>query len=150
MNDPAIQRMTRLMAFQIAPGHATAAPGWSKHTVLPPATYRPLSMVLSTSAHSCRPGCESASTNSSQSPVARAAPVFRAREIWFTGSNTTAAPASRATSAVLSVELLSQTMSSEAHPASSKGAMATRMLRSDAPRPHSSLKAGTMTEIFIP
>src|SRR5688572_19834440 len=40
-------------------------------------------------------------------------------------------------------------MSSEVQPASSNARTASRMLRSDAARPRSSLKAGTMTEIFI-
>ena len=38
-------------------------------------------------------GCESASTKMNQSPLAAAAPEFRARAIWLTGSNTTSAPA---------------------------------------------------------
>jgi hypothetical protein len=44
-------------------------------------------------------------------------------EIWFTGSNATRAPAARASSAVASVELLSQTTTS---PASGASAIASR------------------------
>ena len=57
-------------------------------------------------------GVESASRKRSHEPEAAEAPVLRARLIWLTGSKTTEAPEARATSAVRSVELLSQTMTS--------------------------------------
>jgi hypothetical protein len=55
---------------------------------------------------------QSASTKSSQSPEAARAPALRALAIWFIGSNTTHVAAARASSAVRSFELLSQTISS--------------------------------------
>jgi hypothetical protein len=86
--------------------------------------------------------------NTSQSPVAAAAPVLRAREIWLIGSNTTRAPAAAAIAAVRSVELLSQTISSADHPACSKATIAARMRRSDSPSNFSSLYAGMTRETF--
>ena len=84
----------------------------------------------------------------SQSPDAAAAPEFRARAIWLIGSKTTLAAAARAISAVLSVELLSQTMSSVSQPRLRKAGKAALMWRRVSPRRRSSLKAGMMTEIF--
>lgn len=83
------------------------------------------------------------------SPVATDAPRLRARPIWFTGSNTTVAPPARASSAVRSVELLSHTTSSTSQPSRVKPAVAARMLANVAAMSFSSLKAGTITEIFI-
>src|SRR5204863_1944061 len=111
-NDPAAQRMIRLSAFH-EPTHARIQSGTpGSVTVQPPATAVPLSITWRTSSNKGGVGEESASTKRSQSPDAAAAPALRAREIWLSGSNTTCAPAARATSAVRSVELLSQTMSS--------------------------------------
>jgi hypothetical protein len=84
-----------------------------------------------------------------QSPVACAAPVLRAREIWFSGSKTTSAPAERAISAVRSLELLSQTMISDVQPSRSKTGLAAAMLCSVPPSRASSLKAGMTMEIRI-
>src|SRR6266540_5284288 len=106
-------------------------------------------MTTATSANNSRLGYESASTNTSQSPVAAAAPVLRAREIWLTGSKTTVAPAARAFSAVRSVELLSHTMISLSQPSKEKAPAAALILRSARAMNFSSLNAGTMTEIFI-
>jgi len=74
---------------------------------------------------------------------------LRARLIWFTGSKTTRAPAARAISAVRSVELLSQTINSDAQPRRSNASMAARMVGSVSGSSRSSLNAGTTTEIFI-
>src|SRR5580765_2695391 len=100
------------------------------------------------SSNKSRLGYESASTNTSQSPVAAEAPLLRAREIWFIGSNTTVASAARAFSAVRSVELLSQTMSSLSQPSAAKASVAALILRSERAMNFSSLNAGTMIEIF--
>src|SRR5260370_22023927 len=54
-----------------------------------------------------------------------------------------------AKSAVPSVELLSQTMSSLSQPSEAKAAVAARMLRSVAVINFASLNAGTITEIFM-
>ena len=86
--------------------------------------------------------------NTSQSPAAAAAPQFRARAIWLTGSKTTRAPAARDNSAVRSVELLSQTMISLLHARREKAVMAALTWRNVSPMSCSSLKAGMMTEIF--
>src|SRR5439155_1572933 len=94
-------------------------------------------------------GLESASTKKIQSPRARAAPVFRARPIWLTGSNTTCAPAPLAISAVRSVELLSHTISSDSQPSRANPSIAAPMLESEPRSNRSSLNAGTTTEIFI-
>src|SRR6185312_2941343 len=90
-----------------------------------------------------------ASTNSSQSPPAAIPPRFRAREIWFTGSNTILAPAARAVFAVPSVELLSQTITSLSQPSSENAALASWMAPSERAIIFSSLNAGTTMEIFI-
>src|SRR6266568_1516841 len=105
-------------------------------------------MTIARSANNSRLGYESASTNTSQSPVAAEAPLLRAREIWFKGSNTTVAPAARAFSAVRSVELLSQTMTSLSQPSEEKASVAALILRSERAMNFSSLNAGTMIEIF--
>ena len=86
----------------------------SRRMVLPPARHWPVAICAATSSKSAALGCESASMKMSQSPVAALAPRLRARPIWLMGSKMTLAPAARATSAVRSVELLSQTMSSAA------------------------------------
>jgi hypothetical protein len=65
------------------------------------------------------------------------------------GSKTTRAPAARASPAVVSVELLSQTTISIVQPSSPNAAPAARMLRKVAPMSFSSLKAGITTEIFM-
>jgi hypothetical protein len=52
---------------------------------------------------------------------------LRARAIWFTRSKTTSAPAAAAIAAVPSVELLSQTISSDDQPASPNADIAARM-----------------------
>ena len=83
-----------------------------------------------------------------ESPPARAAPVFRARAIWLTGSKTTIAPAARAISAVRSVELLSQTMSPRAHARASNAAVARGCCGASPAAAFSSLNAGTTIEIF--
>src|SRR3954462_251295 len=144
MNDPAAQRNNRLMAFQPETASFAALVVSPNVTVAPPATHLPFAMTSFMCTNSSREGKESASTNTSQSPRAARAPVLRAREIWFTGSNTTSAPASRAIAAVRSMELLSHTMSS----ASSNAVMAARIAASEAARTFSSLKAGTTTETF--
>jgi len=72
---------------------------------------------------------------------------LRAREIWLCGSNTTRAPAARAISAVRSVELLSQTTSSQP-PAASKARAAALMFSSVPASSRSSLNAGTTTDSF--
>src|SRR5436190_5126430 len=105
-------------------------------------------MTSARSANNSRLGYESASTNTSQSPVAAEAPLLRAREIWFIGSNTTVASAARAFSAVRSVELLSQTMISFSQPSEQKASVAALILRSERAMNFSSLNAGTMIEIF--
>src|SRR6266567_1612820 len=79
-------------------------------------------MTSARSANNSRLGNESASTNTSQSPVAAEAPLLRAREIWFIGSSTTVASAARAFSAVRSLELLSQTMISLCPPSAAEAA----------------------------
>jgi hypothetical protein len=81
MNEPAIHRMLRLIAFQTATMTDAAKGEKSSRTVLPPATHRPAPIVRATSANNSRLGSESASTKTSQSPVALAAPAFRARAI---------------------------------------------------------------------
>ena len=106
-------------------------------------------MASAASAKSSGEGCESASTNTSHSPVDALAAAFRAREIWFTGSNTTLAPWARAIAAVSSDELLSHTTSSLAQPRAANAGSAARMLVSVAPSPPASLKAGTSTEMVM-
>src|SRR6266496_3310599 len=105
-------------------------------------------MTRARSANNSRLGYESASTNTSQSPVAAEAPLLRAREIWFIGSNTTVASAARAFSAVRSVELLSQTMISLSQSSEENASVAALILRSERAMNFSSLNAGTMMEIF--
>src|SRR5881397_774274 len=105
-------------------------------------------MTSARSANNSRLGYESASTNTSQSPVAPEAPLLRAREIWFIGSNTTVASAARAFSAVRSAELLLQTMISLSQPSAEKASVAALILRSERAMNFSSLNAGTMIEIF--
>src|SRR5262249_58223728 len=95
------------IVFHTKTNERTAGRRLASFTVQPPAMHRPSAIVAATSSNSAWLGCESASTNTSQSPLARAAPALRARAIWLTGSNTTAAPSARAISAVRSVELLS-------------------------------------------
>ena len=85
----------------------------------------------------------SASTKTRKRPRASRAPALRAREIWLTGSKTTTAPSARATAAVASVELLSQTTIS---PARSTVAMASFRRWRVRGRRSSSLKAGTTME----
>ena len=97
---------------------------------------------------SSAPGCESASTKTSQSPLAAAAPEFLARAIWLIASKTTIAPATRAISAVWSVELLSQTINSVSQPIFTNAPAADLICTSDSPIKSSSLKAGTTIEIF--
>src|SRR5206468_120823 len=111
-NEPDAQRLVRLSAFQIGMKTRVQPAARSILTVAPPPRARPPSMTPARSANNSWLGYESASMNTSQSPEAAEAPLFRAREIWLTGSNTTDAPAARAFSAVRSVELLSQTMTS--------------------------------------
>src|SRR5881392_3170163 len=106
-------------------------------------------MTSARSANNSRLGYESASTNTSQPPVASEAPLLRAREIWFIGSNTTVASAARAFSAVRSVELLSQTIISLSQPSEEKASVAALILRSERAMNFSSLNAGTMTEILM-
>src|SRR2546427_7842900 len=105
-------------------------------------------MATARSANNSRLGYESASMNTSQSPVAAEAPLLRAREIWFIASNTTVASAARAFSAVRSVELLSQTMISLCQPSEEKASAAALILRRERAMNFSSLNAGTMIEIF--
>src|SRR5881409_2917069 len=105
-------------------------------------------MATARSANNSRLGYESASMNTSQSPVAAEAPLLRAREIWFIASNTTVASAARAFSAVRSVELLSQTMISLCQPSEEKASVAALILRRERAMNFSSLNAGTMIEIF--
>ncbi len=112
------------------------------------ARQRPEIICSATSASNSALGCESASTKMSQLPVAAATPALRAREIWFTGSNTTVAPAARAISAVRSVELLSQTINSVSQPIFANAAAADLILASDSPSSRSSLNAGMTIEIF--
>ena len=85
----------------------------------------------------------------SQSPLAAAVPLLRARPIWLIGSKTTCAPAACASSAVRSVELLSHTINSLAQPRCENAAVAMLIRRSVSAISFSSLKAGTMIEIFI-
>ena len=87
-------------------------------------------------------GVESASRKRSHEPEEAAAPVLRARLIWLTGSKTTEAPAARATSAVQSVELLSQTMTSHEMPAAENDEQAEWRAWSVAGRSFSSFHAG--------
>src|SRR5438445_11008697 len=94
-------------------------------------------------------GSESASTKKIQSPRARAAPALRARPIWFTGSNTTSAPARSAISAVRSFELLSHTISSDSQPSRANPSAAARVLEGAPGSNRCSLNAGTTTEILI-
>src|SRR6478672_8435952 len=84
----------------------------------------------------------------SQSPEAAAAPVLRARPIWLMGSKATSAPASRANSAVRSVELLSQTISSVSQLRRLNAPRFSRIVRSVCLINSSSLKAGTIIEIL--
>ncbi len=118
--------------------------GWSRR----PRDICPTRICSATSANNSALGCESASTKTSQSPVATAAPEFRARAIWLTGSNTTVAPAARAISAVRSVELLSHTINSTSQPRDVNAPAANLICASDAPSSRSSLKAGITMEIF--
>ena len=78
----------------------------SSSTVLPPPSARPSAIRVAMDAKSSAEGVESASMNTSHSPVAARAPASRARPIWFTGSKTTVAPAARATADVPSVSSL--------------------------------------------
>ena len=148
MNEPAIQFRQRLSAFQQATTDRTRPIVGSNRTVQPPPRYCLLCMESAVSANNSGDTTESASVKTSQSPEAAAAPLFRAREIWLIGSNTTLAPCWQATSAVRSVELLSHTISSLSQPRSAKTACAVRMPRRAWGRSFSSLNAGTMTEIF--
>src|SRR5437773_6706125 len=66
------------------------------------------------------------------------------------GSKTTLAPAARANSAVLSFELLSQTMISVSHPRSRKTSAAALMCCRVSAMRRSSLNAGITIEIFKP
>ena len=59
---------------------------WSQRMVAPPAIQSPDWISLAMSANNPALGWESASVNTSQSPLATAAPEFRARAIWLTGS----------------------------------------------------------------
>src|SRR5215471_18106489 len=148
MNEPAAKPQVLLTAFQSETKKCTARRPVSTRTVQPPAMHRPPAIAAAVSANSSRLGCESASTNTSQSPLARAAPALRARAIWLTGSNTTVAPSARANSAVRSVELLSHTIVSVAQPRASNASAAARTLASVAGSSFSSLNAGMTTEIF--
>src|SRR5205809_7543006 len=105
-------------------------------------------MTSARSANNSRLGYESASTNTSQSPVASEAPLLRAREIWFIGSNTTFASAARGFYAVRSVELLSQTMISLSQPSEEKASDDALIVGSERSINFSSLTAETMNEIF--
>src|SRR5262245_54845174 len=120
----------------------------SRHTVTPPARQRPPAIWSATSENNGTFGCESASMNRSQSPLAARAPALRARAIWFTGSKTTMASAERASSAVRSVELLSHTISSLAQPRNVNAARAAFTLAREEAISFSSLKAGMTMEIF--
>src|SRR5207237_1160243 len=102
--------------FQQAVPREAELPPSSTLTVEPPARTLPDAICSAASANNSSLGNESASTKTNQSPVAAAAPLFRAREIWLIGSKTTVAPAAMASSAVRSVELLSHTISSVGHP----------------------------------
>lgn len=85
---------------------------------------------------------------SSHCPAAATAPVFLARPIWLIGSKNICAPSARASSAVRSVELLSQTTSSHLSPDASNAAQAAALTdASEAAMSFSSLKAGTMIEM---
>src|SRR5215470_6152537 len=148
MNEPAAQPRIRLIAFHTETKKLAALRRVSSRNVQPPAMHRPSAIVAATSSNSAWLGCESASTNTSQSPLARAAPALRARAIWLTGSNTTIAPSARAMSAVPSVELLSQTIVSVGQPRASNATAAARTLASVAGSSFSSLNAGMTTEIF--
>jgi hypothetical protein len=117
-------------------------------TVVPPATQRPSANCAATSRNNSGLGRESASTKINQSPVAAAAPVFRARAIWLMGSKTTWAPAANAISAVRSVELLLQTMISEDQSRSTNTEAAACTCLRVSPQSRSSLKAGIIIEIF--
>ncbi len=148
MNEPQAHLFIRLIAFHTPAKNAASRRSPSSRTVEPPARHPP-SIAAAASAKSSLLGRESASMNTSHSPPAARIPALRAREIWFTGSKTTRAPAARAISAVPSLELLSQTTSSHAQPRASNAAAAARMLARDAASSPSSLNAGTITETFI-
>jgi hypothetical protein len=139
MNEPAHHFLIRLSMFQNVVTDHIPGNQASRRTVAPPATYRPVAMASAASASNSREGWESASMKSSHSPVAAAAPQFRARAIWLIGSNTTRAPSARAISAVRSVELLSHTINSVSQPRSRKADAAAWMLRNEAPSSFSSL-----------
>src|SRR5207245_8961736 len=91
--EPAGQRFSRLIPFQRAINNRVHPTARSILTTAPPPRQRPLWRTTARSANNSRLGYESASTNTSQSPVATEAPLLHAREIWFIRSNTTAAPA---------------------------------------------------------
>ena len=148
MNDPAAQRRRRLRRFH--PPTAIRATRYFSvmAMVLPPARTRPAWITSATFPNSPWLGCESASTKINHSPVATAAPAFRARLIWLMGSKTTFAPPLRASSAVRSVELLSQTMVSTVQPSSPKVDDAAAMRSNVSGISFSSLNAGMMIEIF--
>ncbi len=81
--------------------------------------------------------------------MAAAAPEFRARAIWLTGSNTTVAPPPRAAiSAVRSVELLSHTINSTSQPRRVNAPAAALICASDSPSNRSSLNAGMTMDIL--
>src|SRR5687768_18544050 len=92
MNEPAAQRAHRLRKFQAAIQILTERKVFGYATVAPPPSV-PLRISVHRSENNSRLGYESASTKTSHSPLAAAAPRLRARAIWFTGSNTTMAPA---------------------------------------------------------
>src|ERR1044071_747196 len=147
-NAPAAHRAIRLRAFQAATQNRSRGVAAAIAIVQPPPTYRPDSIAASTSSKSSGPGEQSASTKSSQSPEAARAPALRALAIWFIGSNTTQAPAARASSAVRSFELLSQTISSLDQPRRSNSSIPFPSPPKVPPIRRSSLNAGTTSESF--
>src|ERR1700733_6813097 len=100
MKEPANNLKFRLDKFHIQTTNLPEKICVSILTVAPPARHLPFVICAATSENNAAEGCEPAATKTSQSPVAAAAPQLRARAIWFTGSKTTVAPASRAICAV--------------------------------------------------
>ena len=91
--------------------------------------------------------CVSASTNTSQSPLAARPAALRDAAIWLNCSNTTRAPLPLATAAVSSVELLSQRSPRSSIPLGQALRATGCAASSDTGRYLASLKAGMTIEI---
>lgn len=140
MKEPAASRKVLEIRFH---SQAAARPGsggaLSRPTRAPPPQQAPPAIAALSCSRVETESLESASMNNSHSPAAAAAPALRARPIWFTGSNTTLAPAAAAIRAVESEELLSQTITSCGSPLPAGPPKASFTLSRQAPSSFSSL-----------